>query len=68
MNATVNGRSEALPDETTVADVVVRLGHQAEGRGLAVALNGEVVARADWRATKIADGDRLEVLVATQGG
>ena len=68
MNAIINGRAEALPEQATIADVVVRLGHEPEGRGLAVAVNGEVVARAGWRATRVADGDRLEVLIATQGG
>lgn len=68
MNATVNGRPETLPESATVADVIVRLGHEPEGRGLAVALNGDVVARTHWRATRLAEGDQLEVLIATQGG
>jgi sulfur carrier protein len=68
MKASINGQVEALPEESTIADVVQRLGHAPEGRGLAVALNGDVVARADWRATYVAEGDRVEVLIATQGG
>ncbi|MDQ4065549.1 MAG: sulfur carrier protein ThiS [Actinomycetota bacterium] len=68
MNATVNGQLERLPERATVADVVTRLGHEPGGRGLAVALNGEVVARAQWTATQVTEGDRLEVLIATQGG
>ena len=68
MNATVNGQVETLPQGATVADVVTRLGHEPGGRGLAVAVNGEVVARAQWTATPVVEGDRLEVLIATQGG
>jgi sulfur carrier protein len=40
----------------------------ADGRGIAVALNGEVVRRADWPATRLAPGDQVEVLTAVQGG
>jgi sulfur carrier protein len=36
-------------------------------RGIAVALNGEVVPRAEWDRP-LADGDAVEVLTATQGG
>ena len=44
-----------------------RRGHQAPS-GVAVALNGTVVPRAQWSATPLADGDRVEVLTAVQGG
>jgi sulfur carrier protein len=40
----------------------------ASGRGVAVAVNGEVVPRAAWAGTALRDGDRVEVLSATQGG
>jgi sulfur carrier protein len=36
--------------------------------GLATAVNGEVVPRASWAATLLADGDRVEVVTAVQGG
>jgi sulfur carrier protein len=36
-------------------------------RGIAVALNGEVVPRSEWDRP-LADGDAVEVLTATQGG
>ena len=36
--------------------------------GVAVAVDGEVVPRADWPATALADGARVEVLTAVQGG
>ncbi|MGH8879979.1 MAG: sulfur carrier protein ThiS [Stackebrandtia sp.] len=55
--AEVNGR--------TVADAVANLS-RAE-RGIAVAVNGEVVPRAQW-TRQLSDGDRVEVLTASQGG
>jgi sulfur carrier protein len=47
---------------------VAKLMNGYQGRGVAVALNGEVVARASWHTTTVTTGDRLEVLTATQGG
>jgi thiazole synthase len=37
-------------------------------RGVAVALDGEVVPRSDWKSTPLAEGRRVEVLAAIQGG
>jgi sulfur carrier protein len=63
---TVNGIGRTVPDGATVADVVAAATSQT--RGLAVAVNGEVVPRAGWPTRKLRDGDRVEVLAATQGG
>jgi len=38
------------------------------GRGVAVAVDGEVVPRGDWPGTALRDGQRVEVLHAVQGG
>lgn len=37
-------------------------------RGVAVAVNQEVVPRSEWISTRLADGDRVEILAAAQGG
>ena len=37
-------------------------------RGIAVAVNGEVVRRVDWAGHRLADGDVVDVLTAAQGG
>jgi sulfur carrier protein len=66
MNVTVNGATDDLPAGTSVDDVVARLGR---GRsGIAVAVNDEVVPRSRWPAVALADGDRVEILTAAQGG
>jgi sulfur carrier protein len=57
-----------VPAGHTVADLVrVATGSPAP-RGVAVAVNGAVVRRADWATTCLSEGDRVEVLTATQGG
>jgi sulfur carrier protein len=65
---TVNGQPRDLPDGTVVADVVTQLLPSDALRGVAVAVNGEVVPRASWHTARLAGGDRIEVLTATQGG
>ena len=68
MTVLVNGQATEVTPDATVTAVLAGLGYRADGAGLAVALNGEVVPRARWGATTLGDHDRLEVLGATQGG
>ncbi|MGV9215801.1 sulfur carrier protein ThiS [Micromonospora sp. RB23] len=66
MELTVNGAGRSVAGGASVADLVRDVApHQ---RGVAVAVNGEVVPRAGWPATVLRDGDRVEVLTAAQGG
>lgn len=65
---TVNGESRELGAGATVADVVEQLPAPLGGRGVAVAVNGEVVRRAAWPSMELADGARVEVVAAVQGG
>jgi sulfur carrier protein len=71
---TVNGQARELPAGVVVAQVVADLLGRppatggGAARGIAVAVNGEVVPRAAWAGTVLRDGDRIEVLTAAQGG
>ena len=62
----LNGEAQELRDEATVEDAVTAAG--APDRGVAVAVDGEVVPRAAWPRTSLAQGQRVEVLQAVQGG
>jgi sulfur carrier protein len=66
VNVVVNGEARAMPDAGTVADLAAAL--LASPRGVAVAVNGEVIVRSAWPTTTIRDGDRVEMLGAMQGG
>ena len=44
------------------------VGVNGETRGVAVAVDGEVVRRADWVTTPLADRQAIEVVRAVQGG
>lgn len=66
VTAVVNGEPRSLASGTTVAEVVAELASSA--RGVAVALNGDVVPKSSWQLTSVGDGDQLEILTAAQGG
>jgi sulfur carrier protein len=66
MKVLVNAAEREVAEGVTVATVLHELG--APSSGVAVALDGEVVPRADWARTVLHDGAAVEVLTAVQGG
>ncbi|CAM5734964.1 sulfur carrier protein ThiS [Streptomyces fumanus] len=66
MNISVNGEPREVAPGTAL-DALVRTLTEAPS-GVAAALNETVVPRARWSSTALADGDRVEVLTAVQGG
>jgi sulfur carrier protein len=67
MRLVMNGEVRDVAPQTTVAELVWSHGVQAE-RGVAVAVDGEVVPRSEWAETVVGEGQRVEVLRAVQGG
>lgn len=68
MIVTVNGDRRELTPGATVASVVELLDVAPDARGVAVALDGEVVARSRWTQVELRDGALIEVVAAIQGG
>ncbi|MGH3452057.1 MAG: sulfur carrier protein ThiS [Haloechinothrix sp.] len=66
MEVEVNGDERQFRDGITIADLLTEVG--TTQRGVAVALDGEVVARGDWPEVVVIDGAQVEILVAVQGG
>jgi sulfur carrier protein len=64
----LNGRPMELPARATVAEAVIQAGADGNSRGLAVAVDGEVVRRADWEQTELRQDQSVEVVRAVQGG
>jgi thiazole synthase len=64
----LNGEARELPSGTTLDAAVRGTGAEQGARGVAVALDGEVVPRGEWPATELREGQRVEVLAAIQGG
>ena len=68
MKLLVNGDERQLPEGATVDDALAAAGAPESRRGIAVAVDGAVVPRAQWPATKLHEGQRVEVLQAVGGG
>jgi thiamine biosynthesis protein ThiS len=66
LDIVLNGEPHRLPAGSTLLDLVAGLGR--DPRTVAVERNGEIVRRADYAATPLAAGDRLEVVHFVQGG
>jgi sulfur carrier protein len=62
----VNGAAREIPAGSALTDLVALV--TSAQSGIAVAVNGEVVPRSSWPDTRLADGDRVEVVTAMQGG
>ena len=68
MRVLVNGSETELADGATVQVAVEALELPASGRGVAVAVDAEVVPRGEWRVHELQEGARVEILRAIQGG
>ena len=68
MTIILNGERTVLPERAVVADAVMELRGTLDGRGIAVALNGNVIPRAEWATTGLSEEDSIEILAAVAGG
>lgn len=66
MQVIINGEPHSTPARMSLAQAVALL--TSAPTGVAAAVNGDVVRRAAWDSTSLADGDEVEVLTAVQGG
>ena len=66
MNVVVNGEARELEAGATVQTVLATL--DVPDRGVAVAVDAEVVPRGEWQTHELGEGARVEVLRAIQGG
>lgn len=64
----INGEPRDLPGGATVETALLALGAPDDGRGVAVAVDGEVVPRGAWARTQLHEGQEVEVVQAVQGG
>ncbi len=63
---TINGDERRFAPPLTVRGLVGAMA--LEGKRIAIERNGEIVPRSRYDETPLADGDRLEVVVAVGGG
>jgi thiazole synthase len=68
MRVELNGEPIVLSDGATVASAIEASGASGDRRGVAVAIDGEVVPRSQWERTRLREDQKVEVLAAIQGG
>jgi sulfur carrier protein len=68
MRIFVNGEPRTVADGATVASLVTESNAPEGERGVAVAIDAEVVPRSEWDRTQLSEGQRVEILAAIQGG
>lgn len=66
ITVSINGTAQPLPDNVSIAALVEQMG--LAGKRIALERNGEIVPRSSFAAQRLADGDKLEVVVAVGGG
>ena len=66
MTLTINGESREFASVSTLSDLVAQLGMKPDR--VAVELNRELIPRDRWSETKLAAGDRLEIVHFVGGG
>ncbi len=68
MKVLLNGREAEVEAGATVLSVLSALDVAPDARGVAVAVDAEVVPRGAWPRRALAEGAQVEVLRAVQGG
>ena len=66
VTVSLNGEQRQFTTGTSVAQLISLV--TAQDKGIAVAVNGEVLPRRHWAATALADRDQVEIVTAVQGG
>ncbi len=68
MKIYVNGEQETIEDNVTLEEFLKTKRISKEDKGVAVALNDDVVPNSDWSSKKLEEGARIEIVRAVQGG
>ncbi|MCH8122109.1 MAG: sulfur carrier protein ThiS [Bacteroidetes bacterium] len=65
----VNGDESRVENGSTLADLLESVNIDVENtRGIAVAVNDEIIRRTDWNKRELNAGDSVELVTARQGG
>jgi sulfur carrier protein len=64
----VNGQSRELTPPVWLREVLDLPDGAATPRGIAVAVNGQVIPRSQHANTELTEGARVEIVTAVQGG
>lgn len=62
----VNNTAHTLPSPSTLQDLLAQL--QISEKGIAVAVNDQIISKNSWSDHQLAEGEKVLVIKATQGG
>jgi sulfur carrier protein len=68
MIVSINGEKKNIAAVDTLEGLLRTVGVTSETKGVAVALNGEVVPRSAWASARVQENDAVEIVYAVQGG
>jgi thiamine biosynthesis protein ThiS len=66
ISVSINGAARDFPQEVSVAELIQDMG--LGGKRIALERNGEIVPRSRFEQQMLANGDKLEIVVAVGGG
>ena len=67
MKINVNNQPHQISEDTAVSQLLLQL-DVSSTKGIAIAVNNEVVPRTKWEDYRLNDGDDILLINATQGG
>ena len=68
MEIVVSGKKTWVPGDLTIDRLLQHFNISKDERGIAVAKNDEIVFKREWPSKHIDEGDKIEIVRATQGG
>lgn len=67
MQITINNNTHTFEENTSLEAAVLTL-QLNDSRGIALALNDEIIPRSQWQSTILADADKIIIIGAVAGG
>ena len=68
MKIVLNGKKRHVSNRPTLRALLTECGLDPSQKGVAVAVNAEIVTREEWASTRVEAGDRIDIIHAVQGG
>lgn len=67
MNIFINNQKTEVRAEQSLQDLLTEM-HMNASRGIAIAINNEVVPKTAWQSQFLRESDKVTIIKATQGG
>ena len=68
MELTINHEKKHYTHLPSTLEALIHLEASGKSKGIAVAVNNQVIPKADWGNTILQDKDSVLIITATQGG